>query len=434
LSGRKNLFNRSFDKVGCYYNRGIVMKIVKHNRILTSLLLAACGTTTWAVDGITSSLEKAVKDGTVALDFRYRFEGVDQDGIDKDAQASTLRSRITATSGSLHGFTVLGEVDNVSVIGADKYNSTENDKTRYPVVADPSGTEINQVYLKYTADSANGILGRQRINYSNQRFVGGVGWRQNEQTFDAFRANWQALESVSLDYSYTDRIHRVFGPDDGTFPAQWDGDNHFLYVDWKVAEGHNIGAFGYYIDVDSDKDYPAAKTVNNSSETWGLEYVGKVSVLNLRASYASQADAADSQLDYNADYYLLEVGGKVASIGLKAGYEVLAAGDGTGFATPLATLHKFQGWADKFLNTPGDGVEDMYFEINGAAGPVTLAAIYHDFQAEDSSEDFGDEIDLVATWPVNEHVTTELKYAGFSADGDRYTDTDKLWLTLQLKL
>ena len=76
----------------------------------------------------------------------------------------------------------------------------------------------------------------------------------------------------------------------------------------------------------------------------------------------------------------------------------------------------------------------MYFEINGAAGPVTLAAIYHDFQAEDSSEDFGDEIDLVATWPVNEHVTTELKYAGFSADGDRYTDTDKLWLTLQLKL
>lgn len=138
------------------------MKCVKPNRILTGLLLAACATTTWAVDDITSSLEKAVKDGTVALDFRYRFEGVDQDGVDKDAQASTLRSRITSTSGSLHGFTVLGEVDNVSVIGADKYNSTENDKTQYPVVADPGGTEINQVYLKYTADSANGIMGRQR--------------------------------------------------------------------------------------------------------------------------------------------------------------------------------------------------------------------------------------------------------------------------------
>lgn len=398
------------------------------------LLLAASAAASRAADDFTSDIAQAVRGGTVGLDFRYRFEGVDQDGISKDAEASTLRSRITATSGSLYGFTALGEVDNVTVIGSDHYNSTVNGETQYPVVADPKGTEVNQVYLKYTADVANGIYGRQRINYSNQRFVGGVAWRQNEQTFDGFRANWQALDSVNLDYSYTYRVHRVFGPDDGTFPAEWDGDNHFLYADWKVAEGHNIGAFGYYIDVESQHSYPAAKTVNNSSETWGLEYTGKISALSVRAAYASQADAGDSELDYNADYYLVEVGGQVASIGLKAGYEVLAAGDGTGFATPLATLHKFQGWADKFLTTPGDGVEDLYFGIDAAAGPVKLAAVYHDFQAEDSSEDFGSEIDLAATWPINEYFTTEFKFAGFSADGNRYTDTDKLWLTLQFKL
>lgn len=398
------------------------------------LLLAAGAGASRAADDFTSDIAQAVRGGTVGLDFRYRFEGVDQDGISKDAEASTLRSRITATSGSLYGFTALGEVDNVTVIGSDHYNSTVNGETQYPVVADPKGTEVNQVYLKYTADVANGIYGRQRINYSNQRFVGGVAWRQNEQTFDGFRANWQALDSVNLDYSYTYRVHRVFGPDDGTFPAEWDGDNHFLYADWKVAEGHNIGAFGYYIDVESQHSYPAAKTVNNSSETWGLEYTGKISALSVRAAYASQADAGDSELDYNADYYLLEVGGQVASIGLKAGYEVLAAGDGTGFATPLATLHKFQGWADKFLTTPGDGVEDLYFGIDATAGPVKLAAVYHDFQAEDSSEDFGSEIDLAATWPINEYFTTEFKFAGFSADGNRYTDTDKLWLTLQFKL
>jgi Alginate export len=398
------------------------------------LLLAASAGASRAADDFTSDIAQAVRGGTVGLDFRYRFEGVDQDGISKDAEASTLRSRITATSGSLYGFTALGEVDNVTVIGSDHYNSTVNGETQYPVVADPKGTEVNQVYLKYTTDVANGIYGRQRINYSNQRFVGGVAWRQNEQTFDGFRANWQALDSVNLDYSYTYRVHRVFGPDDGTFPAEWDGDNHFLYADWKVAEGHNIGAFGYYIDVESQHSYPAAKTVNNSSETWGLEYTGKISALSVRAAYASQADAGDSELDYNADYYLVEVGGQVASIGLKAGYEVLAAGDGTGFATPLATLHKFQGWADKFLTTPGDGVEDLYFGIDATAGPVKLAAVYHDFQAEDSSEDFGSEIDLAATWPINEYFTTEFKFAGFSADGNRYTDTDKLWLTLQFKL
>lgn len=403
-------------------------------RVYCGLLLAYCAANSWGADDINTSVAEAIRAGTVSLDFRYRFEGVDQDGIDKDAEASTLRSRITAQSGSLHGFTVLGEVDNVTVIGSDKYNSTENGKTRYPVVADPSGTEVNQVYLKYTADPASGILGRQRINYSNQRFVGGVAWRQNEQTFDGVRANWQVIDSVSLDYSYTYRVNRVFGPDDGTFPAQWDGDNHFVYLDWKVAEGHNIGAFGYYIDVDSQHDYPAGKTVNNSSESWGLEYIGKVSVVNLRAAWATQQEAGDSELNYDANYYLLEAGGTIGTIGVKAGYEVLAAGDGTGFATPLATLHKFQGWADKFLNTPGDGVEDLYIGIDTALGPVKLAAIYHNFQAEDSSEDFGDEIDLAATWPVTENFTTELKFAGFSADGDRYTDTNKVWLTLQFRI
>jgi hypothetical protein len=403
-------------------------------RVFCGLLMACYAMSGWGADGITTAVVDAIKAGTVGLDFRYRFEGVDQDGIDKDAEASTLRSRITAQSGSLHGFSLLGEVDNVTVIGSDKYNSTENGKTQYPVVADPSGTEVNQVYLKYAAESASGIYGRQRINYSNQRFVGGVAWRQNEQTFDGLRANWQIVDSVSLDYSYTYRVHRVFGPDDGTFPAEWDGDNHFVYVDWKVAEGHNIGVFGYYIDVDSQHDYPAAKTVNNSSESWGLEYVGKLSVLNLRAAWATQQEAGDSELNYDANYYLLEAGGAVAGFGLRAGYEVLAAGDGTGFATPLATLHKFQGWADKFLNTPGDGVEDLYLGIDTTLGPVKLAAIYHNFQAEDSSEDFGDEIDLSATWPVNENFTTELKFAGFSADGDRYTDTNKLWLTLQFRI
>ena len=409
-------------------------RVKQCGKLSAGLFLGAFSITGWAADSITESLAQAVKGGNVSLDFRYRFEGVDQDGFGKDAEASTLRSRITATSGALYGFTVLGEVDNVTEVGSDKYNSTENGKTQYPVVSDPTGTEINQVYLKYTVDAGHGIYGRQRINYSNQRFVGGVAWRQNEQTFDGFRASWQVIDSINLDYSYSYRVHRIFGPDDDTNPAEFDGDNHFLYVDWTVAEGHKLGAFGYYIDVDSQRGYAAGKTVNNSSETLGLEYVGKISFLDLRAAYGSQSDAGDSELDYDADYYLLEVGGAISGIGLTAGYEVLAAGDGTGFATPLATLHKFQGWADKFLSTPSDGVEDLYVGVSGTLGPVKLAAIYHDFQAEDSGEDFGDEIDLVANWPVNEHFTTELKYAAFSADGDIYTDTDKVWLTLQLKL
>ena len=404
----------------------------KLSGVAASLLLVG-SPLSWADDEFKSFVD-AVKGGDVYLDFRYRYEGVDQDGISKDAAASTLRSRLGLSTGSYHGFTGLVEFDNVSVVGPDDYNSTENGKTQYPVVADPKGTEVNQAYLKYTMDTANGIYGRQRINYSNQRFVGGVAWRQNEQSFDGFRGNWQMLDSVNVDYSYAYRVHRVFGPDDGTNPAEWSGDNNFVYVDWKVAEGHNIGVFGYFIEVDSQHSYPAPKTVNNSSDSYGLEYVGRIAMLDVRAAYASQSEAGDSELNYTADYYLAEVGGTLAGIGLKGGYEVLASDNGVGFATPLATLHKFQGWADKFLSTPGDGVEDMYFGVSGALGPVKLEAVYHDFQAESSSEDFGDELDLAASWPVNEYFSTQLKAAFFNADGDVYTDTNKVWLTLQLKI
>ncbi len=404
----------------------------KLSAIVTALVLAG-SVPSWADDELTSFVD-AVKGGEVYLDFRYRYEGVDQDGISKDAAASTLRSRLGLSTGSYHGFTGLVEFDNVSVVGPDDYNSTENGKTQYPVVADPKGTEVNQAYLKYTMDSANGIYGRQRINYSNQRFVGGVAWRQNEQSFDGFRGNWQMLDSVKIDYSYAYRVHRVFGPDDGANPAEWSGDNNFLYVDWKVAEGHNIGVFGYFIEVDSQNSYAAPKTVNNSSDSYGLEYVGRIAMLDVRAAYASQSEAGDSELNYTADYYLAEVGGTLGGIGLKGGYEVLASDNGVGFATPLATLHKFQGWADKFLSTPGDGVEDLYFGVSGALGPVKLEAVYHDFQAESSSEDFGDELDLAASWPVNEYFSTQLKAAFFNADGDVFTDTNKVWLTLQLKI
>ena len=153
------------------------------------------------------------------------------------------------------------------------------------------------------------------------------------------------------------------------------------------------------------------------------------------AAWATQSDSGDSTLDYDADYYVIDGSAMAGPVTLGAGYEVLGAGDGVGFRTPLATLHKFQGWADMFLVTPGEGIEDLYFSIAGKAGPVDLQAIYHDFSASESSASFGSEIDLAATWPISQAFSAQLKYADFSSDdATRYSDTTKTWLTLQLKL
>ena len=155
--------------------------------------------------------------------------------------------------------------------------------------------------------------------------------------------------------------------------------------------------------------------MNGSKEVAG----GKFSYV---ASYAQQTDYESSPFDYSADYYLLE--GVFAKKGFSGGvgYEVLGGDDERGFQTPLATLHKFQGWADKFLTTPTAGIEDLYVKAGyspGDVGPfkgMKFSAIYHDFSAETGSADYGSEINLLATAKWKKLGLT-LKYADYNADG-----------------
>lgn len=410
--------------------------MMKPLSLAVAALLLGPVTGSFAADNIGEKLSEAVKGGTVSLDLRYRFEGVDQDGFDDDAEASLLRSRLSFVSGEVDGFHVKIEADNVTSIGTSEYNSTENGKARYPVVADPEGTEINQAYLAYKGEGGLDVRGgRQRILHGNQRFVGGVGWRQNEQTYDGLRVQAAPVEGLTIDASYIYNINRIFGPNDGANPADWEGDNVLLRAGYAINESHTVTVFGYIIDVEEQGRFAAGKTVNNSTNTYGLEYAGKFDWLALHAAYAQQSDAGDSELNFDTEYYQLEAAATLEGITLKAGYEVLAADNGVGFKTPLATLHKFQGWADKFLGTPGDGIEDSYLGVSAKAGPVKLMAVYHDFQAESSSDDFGTEIDLLATWPATKQLTLQAKFATFDSDNSgRYADTDKFWLTAQIKL
>jgi hypothetical protein len=397
------------------------------------MLLCAAGAVQ-AADGTADSFTDMFTKGTANIDLRYRYENVDQDDLHRTASANTLRSRLTLGTAAWHGVSGLIEGDNVWDFGSDNYNSTENGNIDRPVIADPTGTDLNQVWMKYAGKKYDGTLGRQRINHGNQRFVGGVGWRQNEQTYDAFRATYRPVEVLNLDFSYVNQVKRIFGPDDGANPADWEGDNYFARVDYQLNDRNKIAAFGYWLDIDDDGPYGQAKTVNNSTDTYGVEYRGNFQHLSIAASYATQSEAGDSELNYDADYYMVELGTKVSVLNLKAGYEVLASDNNVGFKTPLATLHKFQGWADKFLGTPGDGIEDLYGSVGTKLGPIKMAVIYHDFQAEDSSEDFGTEWDLVATYAFSKKFTMQAKVASFDSDSDRYSDTDKIWFTAQYKL
>lgn len=399
-------------------------------------------------DGIVDNVSRAIDQGDTTFLFRYRYETVDQDPFDKDADASTLLSRLTWKSGVVRGFSGLLEVDNVSYLGGERFNNTANGKTTYPIVADPDYTEVNQAWLSYIY-SRNGKVsaGRQRIIHSGERFLGSVAWRQNEQTFDSARLQLTPLSGLAVDYSYIWQVNRIFDPDTslGDFPGntalgKLQGDNHAMIATYDLGGGHSLAAYGYLLDFD--------ELPNLSSKTFGVEYKGVTGVsatlaLAINLAAAHQQEYSESALDYSAPYYFGEVtaqmtpvtlgGGGAAPtpISLGLGYEVLGSDDGVSFQTPLATLHKFQGFADKFLTTPPNGVEDTYVKAGITVAGVALTAFYHDFQAEEGSDDYGSEIDIVANYVFNPHFSAQLKYATYS-EGDLASarDTDKIWLML----
>ena len=367
-------------------------------------------------------IRKAVSDSKVDLTLRYRYEHVDQEGIDNEANASTLLTRLSLTSGTYQGFFGKLEFDNVTAIGNENYNSTANGNSQYPVVADPTDTDLNQAFIGYTSGHTTLYAGRQRIVHGNQRFVGGVAWRQNEQTFDGYRVTYNDKEKLSVDYSYVYNVNRIFGPSGDK--ADLAGDLHLFNVSYTFAKHHKASVYAYNLDFDT--------ALALSSRTIGMAYDGKISDIGVHLAYASQTDTGDNPVDYSADYWNIEVNGSVSAVKLGAGIEVLGSDNGKGFATPLATLHKFQGFADKFLSTPGTGIEDLYVKIAGKVGNTQLSAIWHDLSAESGNIDYGTELNLVAKYPLTKGVGLMVKYANYSAD-DYATDTDKLWAMVTAK-
>lgn len=355
-----------------------------------------------------ASVWDALAAGSTKLNLRYRFEFVDQEGIGDNARANTVLARLQWQSASYQGFHLGLGVDHVQALGEERFNSTTNGESEFPVVADPEGTDLNLAFLAYKTERATFTGGRQRINHADQRFIGGVAWRQNEQTFDAMRAQLAPTDGLKIDYSYVWNVNRIFGPGDGAQPGNWRSNSHLLDVQWTPLAGHKITGFAHLLDFSNDNGLP------NSTRTFGASYSGSFDKLDLTATIATQRDHADSPLDYQAEYFSLQASYPVGAVALKAEYTVLGSDDGVAaFRTPLATLHKFQGWADKFLLTPATGIEDLRIGVAGKTGKLAYGAFWHQFRANEGSIDYGDEVNFVGTYTFSKRVSGQFKFARF---------------------
>ena len=423
-----------------------------------AMLALAGGGAALAQDKVFQTPSQAIAGGRLIFEARARYEGVDQKRtvvLTEDAEAMTVRTRLGWETGAWSGLKGLIELEDVRHLGPERFQVqvpgavgpplNGGDKARYPVVNDPEGTELNRLQLSWRAsDSVQATLGRQRIAFDDQRFIGTVAWRQDEQTMDALRVDgaWGRLKAT---YVYVDQVNRVLGE-----RRDWDSDSHLLNAAWGVAEPLKAQAFAYVLDFGNS---PA-----NSSLTAGLKLSGKARLegyqLAYNATWARQSDYRRATDDYSLDYWGGDLAVTRGAWTAKAAYESLEGNGVRGFTTPLATTHAFNGWSDAFVQPLGgnkgfvDGLRD--FNLTVAAKPrwrwphlsnVDVLVRWHRFEAERTGASLGHEWNAQIQAAIGAKLSAALKYADFERDDSAVpvgqaappASRTKVWFTLEYR-
>lgn len=354
--------------------------------------------------------------GTARL--RYEYADFNTAGVDS-ASLGSLRSRFGVKTDSFAGFKFLAEAEHTWVLtDTGGYRAfpgfAPSDRA---LIADPDNLQLNRLQVSYHSEflATTLTVGRQAINLADQRFVGAVGWRQNDQTYDAVVLENQSLKDLTFTYAYIDQVNRIFGTNAPAAALEaWEGDSHLIHLEYSGVENHTLRAFAYLLDFDNA---PA-----NSSDTYGLELEGKRSLSCGSFTYlltaATQSDAGDNPADYSEQYYRVRLGYQSDAFHCGLGAEVMTA-DGTGgrFRHPLGTNHKFNGYADAFLTTPADGLINAYVWAGTKAFGIRHTLTIHQFQTQHNRRDLGWEVDYVASRRLCESTSVLFKAAHLEGSG-----------------
>jgi len=363
-------------------------------------LLGAASLTSFAS---ADTLSEMIKGGKASLDVRARYEFVDSVG-GEDVNGYSVRTRLGLVTKEVSGYKAMLELEDLSFAEDDNRPGL-----------DVPTTEINQLWLGYAGDQVGWKVGSQIYTLDDHRFIGHVGWRQNIQTFDALTTSFAATPDLKVSAGYLSRVNRVNA-------TSQDLDGLLLNGSYKVSPELNLTGFAYLLDFDN--------WVGMSTATYGVRaggmFGGDSVKYTYNFSYAIQTDAGDNPGNFDLGYLEGDISAAFSGFKLTLGYESME-GDGLkGFTTPLATVHKFAGFADVFagrsIGLAGglpQGLDDLYlsagYKLPIGTG-IPLTAIYHEFDAENSGGSLGSEIDLVATYKLNEYTLLIGKYANYDAD------------------
>jgi Alginate export len=449
---------------------------------------------------------ESIKTGKSLSSIRARYEHVDQTGFQgqvgiplvatqgqklKNAYAFTTRSLIGWQTAPFNNFSFAAQMTDVHEFNDDFNDRRENlpehqigttansnlFKRQYPNIVDPGFTDVNQLFVEWTGIKNTKLkLGRQVVNLDNVRFVGDIAFRQNTQVFDGLSVVNKTIPDTEIFAAHFSKVRQVN-------TKLRDGNIDLINVKYRWLPTESITAYGYFVDVDNlsqnngnplaiatvaqggnglgpSDDLVKTATTDASSKTFGVRLDGThVIDPNWRSLYTLEYAKQDNFRGGNPliDAHYFKVGGGAAYNvwSLRLDYEKLSSNNGKyGFQTPLGTNHLFQGWADHFLATPRQGIEDLFVTFGGKIEKAVLYAEYHVFKSDEKFETlgstaasprfgdrYGTEFDASVMYPFSDNVWAKIEYAKFNEDDQygpnpssaaRKGDKEIVWLTTQL--
>lgn len=401
------------------------MKRCTHSLPLISAAFFSSFITSSALADFDKTIEDALKfgdGGAIKFDANYRWENVNQDaGVAKTANANTIRTRIGVLSPKFYGFQGFAEYEGNHALQTD-YHDGRGNNPAFSNVVDPAQNELNQLWISYSNFDTVVKGGRQRIKFDDDRFIGNVGWRQMEMTYDSVLVTNQSLKGLTVNAGYIGNIQTILSTTENI-------DAPILNIKYKLSDYGDLIGYGYWLDYTEKENYA------KSSQTQGIRFNGATPKIydhyNLlyTAEWSVQQDYGHQTVDYETHRYNFMGGFNAYFLTFQGAIEQLNGNGIKAFSTPLGTNHAFQGWADLFLNTPANGIRDVFATVSGKFwdDSLTVSGIYHDYTDDTGKMNYGDEWDFQITKKFGKHYSVLAKYAYYNADTFN-TDTQKIWL------
>jgi hypothetical protein len=428
------------------------------------------------------TLFDAMKQGKPMTSFRLRYENIHQDGYQSAApdakkletgEAFTLRSLIGWQTAPFKNFSFAAQLTDVHAFNNDfndrRDNVPEPGKSIYPNVVDPGYTDINQVYVDWTGMQDTRLrLGRQQLNLDNVRFIGDIGFRQNMQVFDGISVLNKSVTDIEIFAAHFSKVRQITS-------KLRDGNIDIVNAKYKISPAESLIGYGYFVDVENlgqnggnpaaiaavaqggnglgdSQDIVKTATTDASSKTFGLRLEGVRTIapnwkLLYTAEYAKQNDYRGGNPLIDAHYFKLGGGAAYGVWSARLDHEKLSSNGGKyAFQTPLGTNHLFQGWADVFLTTPRQGMEDTFISLAGSIAKARLLAEYHVFKSDEKyqslngkfGDKYGTELDLSVSYSFSKELLGKAEYARFHEsdiygtplqNAARKGDKEIVWIT-----